>query len=173
MICKLFNLTVSVLAAVPQFFLCMTIWSTTKCWNAEFPIRWFHLSARYLYQNSSWHLMSQSYFPPSITLAGIAQSPQSWIHKENWRQKMRRGTVEWRLRFTIGLLCPFCMSSITTVWWRGSSTTAWPAVHKSAYHLLWRAAVSPHPTDQFCSSFPAHISQSELWKVLVLCYFVK
>jgi hypothetical protein len=131
----------------------MTIWSTTKCWNAGFPIRWFHLSPKILTSKLQLgeHLMSQSYFPPSKTLAGIAQWTESWIHKENWTQKMRRGTVEWRLRFTVRLLWPFCESSITTVWWRRSSSTAWLAVHKSVYHLLWRAAVSPNPTDQFCS----------------------
>jgi predicted small integral membrane protein len=154
-----FKLTVSILAAG-------TLWSTTKCWNAEFSIRWFHLSPKILISKLQLgeRLMSQSYFPPSITLTGIAQWTESRIHQENWRQKMRRCTVERRLRFTIGLIYPLCMSSITTAWLRASSSTAWPAVHKSVYHLLGRAAVSPHPTGQFCSSFPAHISQSQLWK---------
>ncbi len=172
MICKLFKLTVSVLAAVPHFFLCMTIWFTTKCWNVEFPIRWFHLSPKILLSKLCNEWASHTFHQVWNFLLGLLsqQNPESIKKTE---EKTRRGTVEWRLWFTVGLLCPFWMDSITTVWWRGSSSTAWPAVHKSAYHLLWRAAVSPHPTDQFCSSFPTRISQSELWKVLVLCYFVK
>ncbi len=96
MICKLFKPTCSILAAVPQFFLC-TLWFTTKCWNAEFPICWFLLSPKILIPKLQLgeHVMSQSYFPPSKTLAGIAQ----WQNLESikktedkkWEEALVRG----------------------------------------------------------------------------------
>lgn len=73
MICKLFKLTGSILAAVPQFF---CLWHSDPPLSvAEFPITWFPLSPKILIPKLQLgeHLMSQSYFPPCITLAGIAQ----------------------------------------------------------------------------------------------------